>query len=508
MKDICHVQYSLVVISLIQYFASTEDIEVDENFRQSDIERDVTEITQLGFTTRCYEDLPPLSVEVDGAPQVAPVVYGDEYDFTEDEGIKTDDEVKKLREEFFEKHKKNVGKPENHDHDKGVRNNIPHEFNEVGLRNLNETDLKKDENIEKIHPKVEHGDTNNVDVKEKILKQHWNGEQIEVQDRKKPQFELFPKDSEPFPKDSEPGYKHGSLQQDFHKEIYGDEPNMELKNKIMNEIDLKNPALIKKENIHFQDKQPIEHNIHKVNHINNKLNNLLNLKNNQGNKEPYKGYKKMMNIELQETTNAYQHYSVQGPGCGLKKLPISPEKNVPHKKQYKLKRGKRNVKSTRHTRSPKTTAYYMDVDGRFRDIDQLERERNAWSSEEAKRTQPDWIHDNGYRPQTEKKFRPRPPLHYNRVAKEPMDYGSYDKSEFWKMMTETVVSGTLPANFYHDLPTPELPNTDEAYAVCRENFTTSECFRYPDISRLRDTKERRFMKKYYHKQYSDLMEEE
>lgn len=320
MKDICHVQYSLVVISLIQYFASTEDIEVDENFRQSDIERDITEITQLGFTTRCYEDLPPLSVEVDGAPQVAPVVYGDEYDFTEDEGIKTDDEVKKLREEFFEKHKKNVGKPENHDHDKGVRNNIPHEFNEVGLRNLNETDLKKDENIEKIHPKVEHGDTNNVDVKEKILKQHWNGEQIEVQDRKKPQFELFPKDSEPFPKDSEPGYKHGSLQQDFHKEIYGDEPNMELKNKIMNEIDLKNPALIKKENIHFQDKQPIEHNIHKVNHINNKLNNLLNLKNNQGNKEPYKGYKKMMNIELQETTNAYQHYSVQGPGCGLKKV--------------------------------------------------------------------------------------------------------------------------------------------------------------------------------------------
>lgn len=149
-------------------------------------------------------------------------------------------------------------------------------------------------------------------------------------------------------------------------------------------------------------------------------------------------------------------------------------------------------------------SYFMDVDGRFRDIEEIERERNEFESMEAKQTQPDWIHDDGYRPKTERKFRPRPSLGYNRVPKEPLDYGSYDRSEHWRMMTELIHSGTLAAKFYESLSMPKIPSTKEVVSVCRENFTTSECFRYPDISRLRDTREKKFMKKYYHKEYPEF----
>lgn len=150
----------------------------------------------------------------------------------------------------------------------------------------------------------------------------------------------------------------------------------------------------------------------------------------------------------------------------------------------------------------------MDVDGRFRDIDEVEEERNRFSSELERRPTPVWLNYDGYvAPKTKKKFRPRPTLNYNRVPKEPLDYGSYDKSAHWRMMTEMILNGTLPPKFYESLSEPELPDTKEAFDVCRENFTTSECFRYPDISRLRDTRERKFMKKYYHKDYPDMVDD-
>lgn len=146
----------------------------------------------------------------------------------------------------------------------------------------------------------------------------------------------------------------------------------------------------------------------------------------------------------------------------------------------------------------------MDIDGRFRHIDEVEEERNRYSSELVKRPTLEWIHYDGYEPKTAVHFRPRPTLNYNRVAKEPLDYGSYDKSEHWRMLTELITGGTLPAKFYESLSMPKLPDTKEAFDVCQENFTTSECFRYPDISRLRDTREKIFMKKYYRKKYPDM----
>lgn len=466
---------TLVLLCLTQYLVKSDRKDSGEPIhRDSDIDRLLPDHTERGHTTRCYEDLPPLSVEVDGAPACAPVVYGSEHDLnSEEKMIKMDEEVKRLRAEFFKKRRTTTpGGPKKVRRD--VRNRLIDDINEIN--GLNNQKNKIDE--------IPEG--NNV-VKqawnvEQLNKQHWNKESNDKLNKKDKAFTLFPE------VDSEPGYKHDQLQRDIHEEIYGD-PSMKENNKVK-----------------IKSKKEMYHKVDKVKGIKNNLKNLLDLGNNLQNEKGFKNYKKMMEIELRETTNQHQYKTVYGPACGSKKISKTNEKNVQKekKKAIKLKRRKRNIKSTKRPKSKKTTRYFMDVDGRFRDIEEIERERNEFESMEAKQTQPDWIHDDGYRPKTERKFRPRPSLGYNRVPKEPLDYGSYDRSEHWRMMTELIHSGTLAAKFYESLSMPKIPSTKEVVSVCRENFTTSECFRYPDISRLRDTREKKFMKKYYHKEYPEF----
>uniref|UniRef100_A0A8D8PUM3 Uncharacterized protein n=1 Tax=Cacopsylla melanoneura TaxID=428564 RepID=A0A8D8PUM3_9HEMI len=653
----------------------------DHDERRSDLEKIVPDGPEVGFTTLCYEDIPPLSIDVDGAPGVGPVVYGSASDLEDSEHNPLDDEVKKLREEFFKKHRKQTGEPEQKQNKDEVKNIEKHDihhgadkeaavkcervqktlgelYNKLNAaHDLMNEDLKNEE-LKGNHIVKQHWNAQDDDLhaKNEQLHQHWNGEKINKQKNQGQEWTPFPK---------EPGHRNDELQRKVHDEIY-DDPNPDVDAIKKNDIHLKkndkadlqmnrniqinlkqfqdeekvikynanNVDAIKKNDFHLKkddktdmkmesniqinlknlqvDEKAIKNNRHKFRN----LKNLLNLREKLDSKDNLKLYRKLMDIELRETTNPHQHDELRGPACELKKrnwFRMSKEHRIqvlehilnggrikngmwtkewekipdksgtfqsseyscesmsiqyPHPdpkkrrtpavstatpkaknvkldknplerdtmrinqnfncaikqsnenlknimknndKLMKYKRAKRNVISTKRRRrsgSNKTTEIYWDVDGRFRDIDVLERERNEFDAAEANETQPFWIHDDGYRPNTAKKFRPRPPLRYNRYPKEPLDYGSYDKSYYWRYMTELVTGATFPKDWYDIMPTPKDPSTKEIVDACRENFTTSECFQYPDISRLRDTKERRFMKKYYTKKYSDLEEED
>uniref|UniRef100_A0A8D9BWR8 Uncharacterized protein n=1 Tax=Cacopsylla melanoneura TaxID=428564 RepID=A0A8D9BWR8_9HEMI len=550
----------------------------DHDERRSDLEKIVPDGPEVGFTTLCYEDIPPLSIDVDGAPGVGPVVYGSASDLEDSEHNPLDDEVKKLREEFFKKHRKQTGEPEQKQNKDEVKNIEKHEihhgadkeaavkcervqktlgelYNKLNAaHDLMNEDLKNEE-LKGNHIVKQHWNAQDDDLhaKNEQLHQHWNGEKINKQKNQGQEWTPFPK---------EPGHRNDELQRKVHDEIY-DDPNPDVDAIKKNDIHLKkndkadlqmnrniqinlkqfqdeekvikynanNVDAIKKNDFHLKkddktdmkmesniqinlknlqvDEKAIKNNRHKFRN----LKNLLNLREKLDSKDNLKLYRKLMDIELRETTNPHQHDELRGPACELKKQSNENLKNIMknNDKLMKYKRAKRNVISTKRRRrsgSNKTTEIYWDVDGRFRDIDVLERERNEFDAAEANETQPFWIHDDGYRPNTAKKFRPRPPLRYNRYPKEPLDYGSYDKSYYWRYMTELVTGATFPKDWYDIMPTPKDPSTKEIVDACRENFTTSECFQYPDISRLRDTKERRFMKKYYTKKYSDLEEED
>ncbi|KAL1449864.1 hypothetical protein WDU94_002336 [Cyamophila willieti] len=635
MKDVLRnvQQLSLFfLLSLTQTLGHSEE-HLDHDYgRKSEIDRLIPDVTEMGFTTLCYEDIPPLSIDVHGAPEVGPVVYGSANDLDDEDVHPLDDEVKRLREEFFKKHRKQPGQPDQNQKDE-VKNVAKHETRhgtdkEAAVRceraqktlgdlykklnaahDMMNEDLKDGDKIVKQHWNVQEDDFH---AKNHHLHQHWNGENNNKQNNKEQEWTVFPK---------EPGHGNDELQQKFQDEIYGD-PNPDV-NSIKNndnilrkndKADLKMNRNVQINLKQFQDEEKaIKNNVHKVRNLRDQLKKIINLKDNLDGKD-LKLYRKFMNVELHETTNLYQHDELRGPACKIgkqnwfnmakeqriqllghilnnrgpikngmwtkewEKIPsksgtfqsseyscismsllhphpdpkkrrtpaistVTPKaKNVKlnknplerdmkinanfnyvrkksnnlrniiknDEKLMKHKRGKRNVISTKRRRRSgynKTTELYWNIEGRFRDIDVVERERNEFDAAEANTTVPFWIHDDGYRPKTAKKFRPRPPLRFNRVPKEPLDYGSYDKSEYWRYMTELVTGATFPKDWYDAMPTPKEPSTKEIYDACRENFTTSECFDYPEISRLRDTHERRFMKKYYHKKYSDLEDE-
>lgn len=343
---------SVVLICVTQYLVYSDDDILDVPNHQSAIDKFIPDEPNPQFTTRCYEDIQPLSVEIDGAPGCAPVVYGDENDFRSEDNLKTDDEVRKLREEFFKKHRKDKAAPEETKNEGAVSpdgfgkdygfgkseqylktddevNKLREEFfkkqkNEIkspdhlkregfenkdifreeDLEGLNEIDLQK--NILKQHWNAHHVQE---DLKENKPKQHWNRDSIEKINNKEKKITLIPGEN------SEPGYKHDDLQRNIHEEIYGDH-HMGNMNKV--KIVSKQKDLNK-----LEKKKEIKsslHNVHKVNNIHNQLKSLLNFESKTDNKENFKYYKKLMDIELRETTNPHQHDRVYGPSCGLKKV--------------------------------------------------------------------------------------------------------------------------------------------------------------------------------------------
>lgn len=349
-----NVQCTMMLICVTKYLVKAdEDVYIPN--RQSEIDKFVQDKSNPLYTTRDYDNsIEPLSVDKDGAPACAPVVYGDQSDFNEDGKVTQDEVVRKLREEFFKKHEKgspapadtkNEGAvfPDKRRNDYGVGNrerniktdaerklreeflkkhkyemnppeqikreaqNNDNTFREEAVERLNEIDLQKKNNLLKQYSSADNAQGN---FKEEIIKQHWNKFSSEKINNKEKKITLIPGEID----NSEPGYKHDQLQRDIHEEIYGDTDGMEGKNKkkIMSK-----QKDVKKLEAQIEDQK----HVHKtVNKIHNQLKKLINFEEKIENKENFMHYKKLMNIELRETTNEHQHDRVYGPSSGLKKV--------------------------------------------------------------------------------------------------------------------------------------------------------------------------------------------
>lgn len=389
MKTTRNVQSTLVLlISITNCFINCEEDIGDDHIRDSEIDKKVSEWKEIGHTTLCYEDIPPLSIDVDGAPEVGPVIYGSETFFEKTDENPLDDEVKKLREEFFKKHKTNgphqtpekskdkeEPKNEGNSGDSGIqtdfRESVSGSFpvdEEVKKRReeffkkhkKNETQQMKNNRKHHIEPKLDKlqamkeklqrsvgqlyeklNDANdlmkrdfnninevNLNKEDKNAKQHWNVDQIDrVEENKLRQHwnrepvkeQHNQKEWIPFEQDG--GHKNDDFQEKIHEEIYGDTGVMDtekkhLKNNIINEKRNKEHGKMQMNLRRFQDEEnEIRLNVNKVNNLRLQLSNLLDL-----GKNNIKAHEKIMNIELQETTNPYQRDRPEGPACKFKEV--------------------------------------------------------------------------------------------------------------------------------------------------------------------------------------------